>query len=141
MMASVVEKSERNIARKLHRQFCHPSSEKLIRLIRNTSIKNKKKLENEIRSTTEKCITCIKFKRRIPRPPVCFPMATTFNETVAMDLKIWGKNYFLVMVDMATRFCTASVINNKLPATIIKNFLLSWITLFGAPKKIFRHGG
>ena len=45
------------------------------------------------------------------------------------------------MVDMATRFCTASVINNKLPATIIKNFLLSWITLFGAPKKIFTDMG
>ena len=141
MMASVVEKNEKYIAEKLHRQFCHPSSEKLIRLIRNTSIKNKKKLEKEIRSTTENCITCLKFKKRIPRPVVCFPMATTFNEAVAMDLKVWGKKYFLVMADMATRFCTASVITNKLPATIIKSFIISWISLFGAPKKIFTDMG
>ena len=112
-----------------------------MRLIRNTSIKKKKKLEKEIRSITENCIKCLKYKKRIPRPVVCFPMATTFNEAVAMDLKVWGKKYFLVMVDMATRFCTASVITNTLPATIIISFIISWITLFGDPKKIFTDMG
>ena len=140
-MASVTDSNEINIARKLHRQFCHPSSEKLIKLLRNSRVKNKKKIEKEIRSITDRCITCIKFRRRTPRPIVCFPMATIFNEAVAMDLKKWGNKYFLVIVDMATRFCTASVINDKLPATIIKSFLVSWITLFGAPKKILTDNG
>ena len=27
-----------------------------------------------------------------------------------MDLKVWGKYYFLVIVDLATRFCTEAVI-------------------------------
>ena len=135
------DRSERDIAMKLHRQFCHPSSEKLIKLVRNSRIKNKRKIEKEIRSITDQCITCIKFRRRTPRPVVCLPMATTFNEAVAMDLKKWGNKHFLVMVDMATRFCTASVINDKMPATIIKSFLVSWITLFGAPKKILTDNG
>ena len=69
------------------------------------------------------------------------PMASEFNETVAMDLKVWGNHYFLVIVDLATRFCTASVISNKIPATIIKNLFISWITIFGAPKKILSDNG
>ena len=42
------DKSERDIAMKLHRQFCHPSSEKLIKLVKNSRVKNKKKIEKEI---------------------------------------------------------------------------------------------
>ena len=45
------------------------------------------------------------------------------------------------MVDMATRFCTATVINNKLPSTIIKGLFVSWIVIFGAPKKFLMDNG
>ena len=58
------------------------------------------------------------------------PMASEFNETVAMDLKVWGKHYILVIVDLATRFCTEAVISNKMPATIIKSLFVSWITIW-----------
>ena len=58
-----------------------------------------------------------------------------------MDLKVWNNSYFLVIVDLATRFCTATVITNKMPHTIIKGLFVSWITIFGAPKKILTDGG
>ena len=58
-----------------------------------------------------------------------------------MDLKAWGNYHFLVLVDVATRFCAARVIRNKEPSTIMKGIFLSWITHFGAPKEIFSDNG
>ena len=38
----------------------------------------------------EKCEICIEYKRTKPQPAVGFPLAKTFNETVAIDLKEWS---------------------------------------------------
>ena len=58
-----------------------------------------------------------------------------------IDLKTWGSNYFLVLVDIATRFCAAKVIRNKFPSTIVKGLFLSWVATFGPPKKIIQDNG
>ncbi len=47
MMAVSGSQSPKYIANKLHRQFGHPTCEKLIKLIRNAGV-NDKKLEKEI---------------------------------------------------------------------------------------------
>ena len=140
MMADINDKNERSIANKLHRQFAHPTSRTLNKLIKNAGIKNKK-LEKEVDSISDKCITCVKFQKRASRPIVCTPMATEFNEMIAIDLKVWGKHYFLVIVDLATRFCAACVISNKVPTTIIKGLFISWIAIFGPPNKIMSDNG
>ena len=137
MLAKEGSKDDKIIASKLHRQFAHPNSETLNRIIKNAGIKNKN-LEKEIRCTTDKCITCIKHKRRLARPIVSLPMAYEFNEMIAIDLKTWGKSYFLVIVDLATRFCSACVINNKLPSTIIKGFFFIMDSYFWSPQKAFK---
>ena len=131
---------DRKMACKLHRQFAHPNSRVLKRIVQNAGVKNKK-LEKEIDLLAEKCITCLKFRKRPPRPVVSVAWATEFNEMIAIDLKFWGQNYFLVMVDLATRFCTACVITKKTPATIVKALFLSWIVTFGPPKKILSDNG
>ena len=41
---------------------------------------------------------------------------------------------------LATRFCTATVVN-KQPSTIIKGLFVSWIIIFGAPKRILTDDG
>ncbi|CAL4122709.1 unnamed protein product, partial [Meganyctiphanes norvegica] len=133
-------KNTRAIAEKLHKQFAHPTADKLIKLVRNSGVKDKL-LEEEIKVLSGKCMTCVQLQRPPPRPVVCIPMATEFNEAVSMDLKIYGKYYFLVIVDMATRFCAATVVQNKCPSTIITGLFTSWITTFGAPKKILTDNG
>ena len=45
------------------------------------------------------------------------------------------------MVDMATRFCSASVISNKLPNTIINVLFIHWILILGAPWSILSDNG
>ena len=44
----------RKTAVKLHKQFTHPTSEKLIKLLRNANI-NSEDLEREIKAVSEKC--------------------------------------------------------------------------------------
>ena len=125
---------------KLHKQFGHPSLQKLVDLVRKAGIQNEE-LEKQLRIASEKCLTCVKFKKPQPRPRVSLPLATSFNETLALDLKSFGNVYFLVLVDIATRYCSAAVIRNKFPRTVVKQLCLSWIAHFGAPKRILSDNG
>ena len=127
-------------ALKLHRQFAHPSKEKLIKLIREAGIRDSE-LEEEVRRIEENCETCTKFKRNPCRPVVSMPMARNFNDIVSMDLKVWHDKYFLVMVDMATRYCNACVINCKTARVVIDSIMRHWVALFGSPKKILTDNG
>lgn len=128
------------VALKLHRQFAHPSSDKLKKLLQNAN-----RLDEDLRvavdRVTSECETCRKYKKPRPRPIVSMPMATAFNETVAMDLKSFRGVYFFVMVDMSTRYCIATVIKNKTAETIIRVFFTFWITIFGAPAQILSDNG
>ena len=48
---------------------------------------------------------------------------------------------FLVMIDHATRFCSATVIRNKRLSTIVRGIFMQWVTIFGAPRKILSENG
>ena len=108
----------RKTALKLHRQFGHPGAERLIRMLRNAEMLDCV-MEKEIRNVTENCDVCIKHKRPTPRPVVSVQMAEKFNEVIAMDLKQVRQHLFLVIVDLATRYCVASVINKKSARTVV----------------------
>ena len=46
-------------------------------------------------------VTCLKFKKTPMRPAVSLPLATKFNEAVAMDLKYWKNGlYIFYLIDM-----------------------------------------
>ena len=129
------------VAMKLHKQFGHPTGEKLIKFLRNANI-DCKHLEREIMSFTKSCETCKRHSKPIPRPVVAMPLASKMNEVVAMDLKSFDDKYFLVMVDHSTRFCAADLIPNKKPITIIQSLFTKWISVFGTPSKfLFDNGG
>ena len=74
------------IAKKLHQQFSHPSSEKLLSLVRSAGIMDKELL-GLIKDQNNKCDICIRYKKAEPRPIVGFPLASRFNEAISMDLK------------------------------------------------------
>ena len=95
---------------KLHKQFAHPTSDRLKALMKDAGIKESKCFEL-IDLVSENCQVCKRFKRTPARPVVSLPIATEFNEAVAMDHKVWKPRiYFLHLIDMATRFSLASVI-------------------------------
>ena len=80
--------------------------------------------------------TCVKYRKASLRPAVCFPRASDFNESVAIDLKSFTPFYMLHMIDHFTRYSAAIVIKNKHAGTIVDGILKSWISVFGTPKKI-----
>ena len=140
VLYSFEEKDCKVKALKLHKQFAHPSTEKLIKLIKESGIKDAR-LEEEVKKIENNCETYIKFKRTPSRPVVSMPMARNFNDVVSMDLKSWQDKYFLVMVDMATRYCNACVIKSKNASVIVEAVMRYWIALFGAPKKFLTDNG
>ena len=140
VLISLDSNDVKKVALKLHKQFGHPTSSKLINLIKKAGISNEK-LIDEVNKVSNTCIICRKFRKPVSKPVVALPIASKFNEVISMDLKIWGNKYFLVMIDVATRYCTATVINNKLASTVITAIFLHWIVLFGAPKKILSDNG
>lgn len=68
---------------------------------------------------------------------VSLPLATEFNEVVAVDLKEWKPNtYFLHLIDIATRFSLATVIKRKTPDVIADKIMSLWIgSGMGPPKR------
>ena len=98
-------------------------------------------LRKAVEKVSSECVTCCKFSKTAPRPVVSLPMASKFNETVSMDLKMYEGKYFLVMVDLATRYCAASLIDNKKPMTVIRAIFLRWISIFGCARKFLTDNG
>ena len=132
--------SEKEMALKLHRQFAHPSSERLIKLVLSQG-KDCPNLVEAIREVTKRCKICALYKKPSPRPVVGFPLATRFGEVVAMDLKQFGKVHLLHIIDHATRLCAGSIIKSKSPEVIVRDVFKYWISVFGAPEKILSDNG
>ena len=125
---------------KLHKQFGHATAENLRKLLTNSGIsdKNVLKLVDEV---VDNCLPCITHKRRPARPAVGLPRAYDFNHQVAMDLhQLEPKLWFMHIIDEFSRYSNAIIIRHK-DESVIKVFMKCWISLFGAPKKVFSDNG
>ncbi|XP_063688395.1 uncharacterized protein LOC134821623 [Bolinopsis microptera] len=134
---------KRKIAIKLHKQFAHPPPEKLKSLLR-TAGQLTKEIAREIDTVSSNCDVCKRYKRPNNRPVVCMPLAKDFNDTVAMDIKVYDKNkniYIQHMIDHKTRFSAAKVIRSKDKETIVESVFTHWINTFGPPKKFMSDNG
>ena len=121
---------------KLHKQFAHPTPEKLIDLIRTSGIVDKK-IEDTVKEISKNCDICARFKRPPLRPVVAMPLASEFNEVVAMDLKFIDQVPVLHMIDHATRYSMSVHLRNKKAITVVEGAMNYWIRIFGAPSKYF----
>ena len=138
------EQDEKQImvsAVKLHRQFGHVPSAKLRKLVTSAG-EGSEKLLKSLDAVAENCETCKRFKRAPPRPVVAIPMGEKFMDVVAMDLKHWRDNVWVLhLIDSFTRFSGGVIINNKRPDTIIKGIFECWIKFLGVPRKILTDNG
>ena len=131
---------KQKIVIKLHRQFSHHSSDKLITLLKDANI-NDKQLFN-VKNISSNCKVCQKHKK--PKPVVSFLLGKNFNETVALDLKEWKSNlkvWFLHTIDHFTRVSASCVIRAKEKEEIIKQVFRIWVPIFGSPKKFLVDNG
>lgn len=131
--------NERKIL-KLHKQFAHPSAERLKQLIRNSGVVDAG-ISKIVDSVSHACDICKRFRKPPPRPAVGFPLATDFNETVAMDIKFINGEPVLHLIDHATRYSSGCRVRNKKPETIVQAILSHWIRIFGCPKQFLSDNG
>ena len=129
------------IAKMLHAQFSHPEPGKLIQLIKGAGKGEDRELIQNIRKISDTCKICLEYKRPCPRPVVGLPMATKFNELVAMDLKMLEGQWVLHLIDHVTRFSAAAFVSPKKPEEIIQKNFQSWISVFGPPAKFLSDNG
>ena len=101
-----------------YRQFSHPSGRKMSNLVKDAGIKDNEFLKM-LEEFPSNCKICIQYKKVEPRPIVGFPLATRFNEVVAMDIKEIRGHKLLHLVDHATRYSVAVRILNKESSSIL----------------------
>ena len=131
------KKEKQRMAKKLHLQFGHPTHEKLEKLVKDAGM-NDKEFIQELLSVADTCDTCVKYKRKNPRPIVGFSLAQEFNGTVAMDLKPYKDRHILHLIDLATRYSNAVFINNKRKETIGQDHLDMDQYIWCTRKNVFR---
>ena len=125
-----------NKAKKLHRQFAHASKERLIQLLKTGGCDDKEFLQ-AIEKCCDTCEFCQKYRRPKPKPIVGLPKADRFNQVVAMDLKEVekGKKWILHLVDIATSYTAAVIIDTKKKEIVVDRIFKIWLAYFGAPKR------
>ena len=74
----------RDKALKLHQQFCHPTSDRLIDFIRKTGI-HSLDLENAVEEVSSQCDVCFKIKRRLSQGPTIQNKTTTYSKPHKTD--------------------------------------------------------
>ena len=72
--------------KKLHRVFGHPTSEKLLTLLKDAGIDDEK-VSEILKMIDHSCRICKRFWKKMTRPKTSFPKARFLNETVSIDLK------------------------------------------------------
>jgi transposase InsO family protein len=132
---------KRKMLVKLHKQFGHATADRLERLLKSTGEKYVDTL-GMLQDIVDSCEVCSKYKRPSPRPVVGLPLASTYNETVALDLHQLEKNvWYLHIIDEFSRFSAACVVKSKQSSEIVGKFIQCWIGVHGAPKKVYSDNG
>ena len=130
-------------ALKLHRQFAHAPSDRLISLM-NAAGKPwslDKELKSELRNVENNCQTCLEYAKELPRPTVGLPSANFFQDTVALDLKFYNGKILIHLIDHATRYSACGRIPSKQPEIVVKAMFAHWIVIFGPPQKFLSDNG
>ena len=131
-------------AKKLHQNFSHGDSSKIIKLMRQAGF-DQKAIEEELIKCESTCQICLKVKRAKPRPRVCLPLADTFNGCISIDLKMikpatCQSFWILHITDVFTRFSMGIVIADKSSKTVL-NGIFKWIGIFGRPGRMMSDNG
>ena len=131
---------KRKMCVKIHKQFGHATGARLKILLKDAGVENKEMLK-QIECIDQSCDICNRFKKALPKPIVCIPLAKVFNESVAMDLKTIDSSLILHIIDHATRYSSAVLVSCKRMDVIVEAVLKFWVALFGTPARFLTDNG
>ena len=133
---SKLEKERLCALKKLHEQMAHPAQFKLEALIRNAG-KWTVCMKKELEMIYSQCETCKVLAKTPARSVVAMPRASTFNEVLALDLKLRGGKVILHMIDHFSRLRKGVFTKNKKPAEVVNSIMLHWVAGgFGRPASL-----
>ena len=88
------------------------------------------------------CDICKIYAPANPRPVVALPMASHFNQYVAMDLKHWREGLWILhIIDMFSRYTCSVFVTRKRPQDIIEAVIKDWISVFGVMENLLTDNG
>lgn len=129
---------------KLHRQFFHPSTEKLSNLIKKARPEHATpETRQELEEITARCDYC----QRIQNAPLRFPVSfgadnIRFNERILLDIMYIDGDPVLHIVDDGTHLSAAKFLPNIQADTMWKTILDSLTTIYtGLPHRILTDQG
>ena len=125
---------------KLHKQFGHRPKASFINLLKSAGVW-KPEMSQLIDKIIDNCEGCIKRKRNPDRPAVSMPMASSFNEKVAIDLSFYSGKIILHMIDMWSRLTVSVELKRKAPSEVIEAIMEKWIAYFGTMGTILNDNG
>ena len=125
---------------KLHRQFGHRPKDSFVNLLKSADVWSSE-MSDLIDNIIDNCEGCIKRKRNPDRPAVSMPMATSFNEKVAIDLSFYKGKIILHMIDMWSRLTVSVEIRRKTPSDVVEAIMEKWIAYFGVMEAILNDNG
>ena len=141
VLQTMGEDERRKAITKLHSQFGHAPAERLWSLLKSAG-DVKPEIHQEVSDIVTNCEVCLKFKKPAPKPAAGFPLATKFNETVAVDLHQLEKNlWYLHIIDEFTRYSAGGIIKSKEPKVFAAKFMQLWIAVHGPPKNLYSDNG
>lgn len=119
---------------KLHKEFGHASSDKLQRLLKSSG-NNDAECIAILQKIISECEICQRYSKPTPKPAVGLPLASEYNETVAVDLhELKPGVCYLHIIDQFTRFSAGSILTTKKSSEIVKHFVHAWISVHGPPQ-------
>ena len=141
----VIEINDKDKERKelinIQQEFGHATGDKLQRLLVNAGVRDSALFEMQ-RQVVNECESCTLYKKTPPKPAVGLPLATGFNQTMAVDLHELETNvWYQHIIDEFTRFIAGAIFKRKLPTVFVQEFILNWISIFGCPKSLCSDNG
>ena len=140
----VDEKNPEQCAEHLHKYFGHGPTSKIAHFIRSiTGVENGEDVIRALESIKKRCDFCLKTNtKEAPHRKVGLPLGKTFNDTVAMDLKLLKNGQWILhMIDTVTRFSSAACVKSKCADEILRKVFERWISIFGQPKSFLSDNG
>lgn len=93
------------------KQFGHATVDRLQKLL-SSSGNNDDESISILQQIVNNCETCQKYSKPKPKPAVGLPLASKYNETVAVDLhELAPSVWYLHIIDHFTRFSAGSIVN------------------------------
>lgn len=82
------------------------------------------------------CAVCRKFVRLPNRPQLRAKGAVALNDEIQLDIFHWEGHRFLLVVDVATRYKAASIIEGQESEQLLNCLFTIWIQIFGPPNRV-----